>query len=88
MRTTLTIDDDNAVRLERLRKERDVGLKDIVNDVIRQGLNAAEAPPKKREPFRTRTVDLGEPLFKNAAELKELIAQLDEEEDLRKLGLK
>jgi hypothetical protein len=84
MRTTLTIDDDNAVRLERLRKERDVGLKDIVNDVIRRGLDAAEAPPKKREPFRTRVFKGGEPLFRNPQELKDLIERLDVEEFLEK----
>jgi hypothetical protein len=82
----LTIDDDNAVRLERLRKQREVGFKEIVNDAIRSGLDRMEARPKKREPFRTRSVDLGTPLFNGPGELKELIARLDEEEDLRKLG--
>ena len=38
MRTTLTIEDDVAVRLERLRRERDTNLKDVVNDALRQGL--------------------------------------------------
>ena len=85
MRTTLTIDDDNAVRLERLRKQRDVGLKDIVNEVIRQGLDAAEAPPKKCEPFRTKAVDLGSLLFPSA---KEALRALDDEYDRKKLGLK
>ena len=88
MRTTLTIDDDNAVRLERLRKKRATGFKEIVNEAIRSGLDRMDAPQEKREPFRIRTVNLGEPLFKSPGELKELIAQLDEEEDLRKLGLK
>jgi len=88
MRTTLTIDGDNAVRLERLRKQRDAKLKDIVNDALRRGLDQLEAPAKKREPFRTKPVDLGKPLFRNPEELKELIAELDEEEDLRKLGPK
>jgi hypothetical protein len=88
MRTTLTLDDDNAVRLERLRKHRDASLKETVNDVIRRGLDTVEAPAKKRVPFKLKPVDLGEPLFNSAAELKELIARLDEEEDLRKLGLK
>lgn len=85
MRTTLTIDDDNAVRLERLRKERGVSIKEAVNDAIRTGLDQLEAPPKKREPFQTRVVDLGPPLF---TDLKELIAELDEEYDRKKLGWK
>jgi ribbon-helix-helix CopG family protein len=35
MRTTLTIDDDVAAQLERLRRERDVTLKDIINEALR-----------------------------------------------------
>ena len=86
MRTTLTLDDDNAVRLERLRKERDASLKDIVNQAIRCGLNEMEAPPKKHEPYRTRVMNLGTSLFNSPEELKALIRQLDEEADLKKLG--
>ena len=32
MRTTLTLDDDVAAILERLRKSRDASLKDLVNE--------------------------------------------------------
>jgi hypothetical protein len=37
MRTTLTLDDDVAVALERLRRAGDASLKDIVNDALRRG---------------------------------------------------
>ena len=86
MRTTLTLDDDNAVRLERLRKERDASLKDVVNEAIRRGLNQIEEQPKRREPHRTKVMNLGKPLFDSPEELKALIRQLDEEADLTKLG--
>ena len=82
----MTLDDDNAVRLERLRKERDASLKDVVNQAIRFGLNEMEAPPKTREPYRTKVMNLGKPLFNSPEELKALIRQLDEEADLKKLG--
>ena len=59
MRTTLTIDDDVAVVLERLRRERDAGLKDLVNEALRRGLRDMGERPKQREPFRTRSVALG-----------------------------
>ncbi len=59
MRTTLTIDDDVAVVLERLRRERDAGLKDLVNEALRRGLRDMTARAKQREPFRTRSVALG-----------------------------
>ena len=61
MRTTLTIDDDVAALLERLRKERNASLKDLVNDALRRGLTDMTARAKRREPFRTRSVDLGRP---------------------------
>jgi hypothetical protein len=75
MRTTLTIDDDVAVRLERLRRERDANLKDVVNDALRRGLDHIEARPKPRKPFRTETYDAGEPLvpLDNIAEALALI---------------
>jgi hypothetical protein len=63
MRTTLTIDDDVAVRLERLRRERDTNLKDVVNDALRQGLDCIEPKPVPRKPFRTKTYDGGAFLF-------------------------
>jgi hypothetical protein len=62
MRTTLTLDDDVAQKLERLRRERPESFKQLVNEALREGIARMEAP-KPRRPFRTRTVDLGEPLI-------------------------
>jgi hypothetical protein len=59
MGTTLTIDDGVAVQLERLRKARDVSLKDLVNDALRRGLREMNAKAKKRERFRTPTFNMG-----------------------------
>ena len=59
MRTTLTLDDDVAAALERLRKKNDASLKDVVNDVLRRGLREVNQPQKRRKPFRTTSVDLG-----------------------------
>jgi metal-responsive CopG/Arc/MetJ family transcriptional regulator len=59
MRTTLTLDDDVAAALERLRKTRGASLKDLVNEALRRGLKEISARPKRREPFRTQAVALG-----------------------------
>ena len=59
MRTTLTLDDDVAAALERLRKARNGGLKTLVNEALRRGLKEMSARPKRRGPFRTRAVSLG-----------------------------
>ena len=55
MRTTLSLDDDVAAAVQRLRDERHIGLSDAVNELIRAGL----AAPPRRTTFRQRTVDLG-----------------------------
>jgi hypothetical protein len=62
MRTTLTIDADVAVELERLRRKRDASFKELVNEVLRRGLRDMTATQKKRKPFRTRAFKMGEAL--------------------------
>jgi hypothetical protein len=62
MRKTLTIDDDVAVQLERLQRKRRASFKEVVNDTLRLGIRAAEAPARPRKPFRLRTFDAGKPL--------------------------
>ena len=78
MRTTLTLDDDVAVQLERLRRARDVSLEDLVNDVLRRGLRDMTMQPKKREPFRTRAFHMGTPLI-NIDNVAEALAYLEGE---------
>lgn len=48
MRTTLTLDDDVAVQVGRLRRERDASLKDVVNESLRRGLEEMQKRPSKR----------------------------------------
>jgi metal-responsive CopG/Arc/MetJ family transcriptional regulator len=60
MRTTLTLDDDVAATLERLRKSRDASLKDLVNEALRRGLKDMNSRSKRRERLRTRSVALGQ----------------------------
>jgi len=79
MRTTLTIDDDVAATLERLRRDRDASLKDLINEALRRGLRDMSAPPKRREPFRTRSVDLGTPLLPNIDNIADVLAIIEGE---------
>lgn len=74
MRTTLTLDDDVAAKIERLRKTRNQGLKDLVNEALREGLKHLSAPPPKRAPFRTKSVDLGRCLLGNVDNVAEVVA--------------
>lgn len=55
MRTTITFADDVAAGVERLRRERGLGLSEAVNDLIRAGL--LEQNPGRS--FVQQTHDLG-----------------------------
>jgi len=71
MRTTLTIDDDVAVQIEQLRRNRRVSLKDVVNDALRRGLQEMSGGQKPRASFKTATFDMGAarmPALDNVAE--------------------
>lgn len=59
MRTTLTLDDDVAALLERLRRDREQSLKDLVNEALRHGLRQIGTRKRRKEPIRTSAVDLG-----------------------------
>lgn len=83
IRTTLSLDDDNAVRLERLRKARNMSLKDVVNDVIRRGLEDTEKPSKARAPFQTKVHDAGRP-FRDLSP-KEILREMDDAHFEKKL---
>lgn len=74
MRTTLTLDDDVAAALERLRKARDASLKDIVNDALRRGLSDLTTRPKRREPFQTQSVALGRLRLASIDDISESLA--------------
>ena len=59
MRTTLTLDDDVAATLERLRRTRRISLKRLINEALRRGLDDMGRRRKPREVVRTRAVGLG-----------------------------
>jgi len=55
MRTTITLSEDVAAAVERLRRDRGVGLSEAVNDLVRSGLTAE----RTTKPFHQKTHDLG-----------------------------
>ncbi len=57
MRTTVTLSDDVAASIERLRRERGLGLSEAVNDLIRAGLMNRGA--KQRVEFPTFDMGIG-----------------------------
>lgn len=55
MRTTVTLADDVAAEVERLRRERGLGMSAAVNELARAGMSG----PRREELFRQRGVALG-----------------------------
>ena len=55
MRTTVEFDDDTAKEVQRLRRDKGLGVSEAVNELIRRGL----LPREPGTPFRQRTHHLG-----------------------------
>ena len=70
MRTTITLDRDVAQAVQRLRRQRRLGLSEAVNELIRAGLRARAPRPE----FRQRAQALGLKIdVRNVAEALELL---------------
>lgn len=59
VRTTLTLDDDLAVKLKAEAHRTRRPFRDVVNETLRNGL-ASRRATRGKEPFRVVTRDLGE----------------------------
>lgn len=86
MRTTITLDDDNAARLERAVRERGITFKEAVNMAIRAGF-AAEPAAQPPPPYIVPTFHLGLRPGVDWDRAGHLDADLEDEETRRKLVL-
>ncbi len=71
MRTTITLDDDVAAAVARVRNERGIGVSEAVNDLVRAGLTVRKA----RRQFRQRSAGLS--LRVDVTNVAEALEQLD-----------
>jgi hypothetical protein len=79
MRTTLSLDDDVAALLKRVRKAGNASLKEVVNSALREGLVKMSTPPARRAPFRTQAVSLGRCYFAGLDDVSDVLATLEGE---------
>jgi hypothetical protein len=79
MRTTLTIDDDVAAAIRRLRLVRKATMKQIVNEALRHGIRDMTVRKRRRAIFRTRSVNLGSLLIPNLDNIGEVLAAAEGE---------
>jgi hypothetical protein len=80
MRTTVTLDDDVAQRLEQEQRKRRASFKEVLNDVIRAGLDALHAPRPARKRFRTTGFDLGPSLVGSLDNVEEVLSRVEGED--------
>ena len=79
MRTTLSLDEDVAVLLEKVRKAKGLSFKQALNEALRAGLSRLTAPDPRARDFRTDTVDLGRCLIGSLDDVSETLATAEGE---------
>jgi predicted DNA-binding ribbon-helix-helix protein len=86
MRTTVRIDDDLLKRLKEQAHRDDVRLTDLINRLIRRGLEATwQRRPTSSKAYRERVVSLGQATA-NPTKALALAAALEDEETLDELA--
>lgn len=87
MRTTLTLDPDVAGDLKRRARRTGQPFRQVLNDAVRAGLRAQDAPKPRR--YRLKPVSMGGPLPGiNLDKTLQLAADLEDEDIARKLALR
>jgi hypothetical protein len=82
VRTTLTLDDDVAHRLIELTRLSGASFKQVVNDMLRAGLQGSEKPVEPLPPFRVTLKAAG---FRSGVDVRRLNQLNDELENERLL---
>ena len=85
MRTTVTLDDDVAVRLKRLARERDISFKEALNSSVRRGIERGEAKRAALPPSPSPALDARPGV--NLDKALQLAGELEDAETMRKLQL-
>jgi hypothetical protein len=80
VRTTLTLDDDVSVRLEREQQRSKLSFKALVNELLRAGLEARRAPRLSPAPFRTEGFALGPSLVGSLDNIEEVLSRAEGED--------
>ena len=85
MRTTVTIDPDVRVLLERAMRETGAPFKHVLNNAIREGLRASGRPSHSAtNEYKQPVFDMG-PAAIDLAKANELAAELEDVELVRKM---
>ena len=81
MRTTVTIDQDVAVEIEKVMAKRKMRFKDLINDALRLGLRQLLAQNTQRtQKYRTASSSLGRCLLPSLDNVAEILATTEGED--------
>jgi len=80
MRTTLTLDDDVAARIEEIRTREQKSLKQVVNDLLRKGILLDRKTIKSKERYETPELSAGKSRFPDLDNVAEILSVAEEEE--------
>ncbi len=83
MRTTLTINEDVAIKLKSMVRKTGQPFKQIVNQALQYGLQQLEQPPKAK-PYRTKPHSFGLRPGLSYDKINDFLDQLDVEEYIQK----
>jgi hypothetical protein len=86
MRTTVTLDEDVAAKLQEEARRRKTSFKEVLNSSVRKGLRAST--PEAAEPYRLNPRALRARPDIDLDRALELAGQLEDAEILRKLSLR
>ena len=84
MRTTLTLDDDVAMKLRQRARERGVPFKQVVNEALRAGLDDGQ---RRRARYRVPKLALRARPGVELDKALQLAGELEDREQARKLSL-
>lgn len=80
MRTTITLEDDVAARLERVMEKRRQTLKAVVNDALRAGLDVLDTARPAARAYRIRPCNLGPSLVGSLDNVEEVLSRAEGED--------
>jgi hypothetical protein len=74
------LDYDVAARLERVQRKRRIAFKTLINEILRAGLDAAEARQPPRKPFVTTGFHGGPSLIGSLDNIEEVLSLIEGED--------
>ncbi len=83
MRTTITLDDDVASSIERLQEQENKSFKEIVNELLREGIgskiNKSKKGKKSPDRYETPVLKSGPPLYRDIDNTAEILSVVEGE---------